>query len=115
MRRGIPAVVILVLGLMLVFGAGLYAQIGKDTKTGLDRIDGTIQVLDKAKSTMDLKQRGTTTGAMWHVAYNDKTTISMRNKPAKIEDLKEGVRVIVLGKYEKDVLNASRIDIRTAK
>ncbi len=68
---------------MLVLGVGLYAQIKKDTKTGLDRLSGTIEVLDKAKSTMTVKQSGTTR-ASWKVAYNDKTTITQMSKPAKI-------------------------------
>jgi hypothetical protein len=115
MRRGIPVVMILALGLTLVLGAGLYAQIKKDTKTGLDRLSGTIVTLDKAKSTMTVRQAGTTPQPSWHVAYNDKTAITVMGKPAKVDDLKEGLSVIILGNYEKDVLNATRIDIRTAK
>jgi hypothetical protein len=104
---------ILVLGLTLVLGAGLYAQVTKDTKTGLDRIDGTIIALDKDKSTLTLKQTGR--NATFHVAYTDKTSITLMNKAAKLDALKEGVRVIALGKMEQMTLNASRIDIRTAK
>jgi len=114
MKRGIPVVMILVLGLTLVLVVGLYGQIKKDAKTGLDRIEGTIETLNKDKSTLSLKQSGAS-GASWQVAYNDKTVISLRNRPAKIEDLKEGLRVIVLGKYEQTTLNATRIDIRTEK
>ncbi len=114
MKRGIPVVMILVLGLTLMLVAGLYGQVKKDAKTGLDRIEGTILTLDKGKSTLSLKQsRGS--AASWQVAYNDKTVITLRNKPAKIEDLKEGLRVIALGKYEQNALNATRIDIRTEK
>ena len=114
MKRGIPVVMILVLGLTLVLVVGLYGQIKKDAKTGLDRIEGTIETLNKDKSTLSLKQsRGS--GAAWQVAYSDKTVITLRNKPAKIEDLKEGLRVIALGKYEQNALNATRIDIRTEK
>ncbi len=36
-------------------------------------------------------------------------------KPAIIDDLKEGLRVIVVGKSENDVLKASQIDIRNEK
>jgi hypothetical protein len=105
---------ILVLGLTLVLVAGLYGQVKKDAKTGLDRIDGTIVALNKDKSTLSLKQSGAS-GAAWQVAYNDKTVITLRNKPAKVENLKEGLRVIALGKYEQATLNATRIDIRTEK
>ncbi len=112
MRRGIPVVVILALCLTLVLGAGVYAQIKKDTKTGLDRIEGTIQALNKEKSTLTIIQSGSTK-ASWKVIYNDQTKFTMRNKPAKLEDLKDGQRVIILGKAEKEVLTAVRIDIRT--
>ncbi len=114
MRRGIPAVMILVLGLTLVLSVGLYAQLKKDAKTGLDRLEGTIQTLDKEKFTMSVVQRSATE-ASWQVAFNDKTAITLKNKPAKIDDLKMGSRVIVLGKFENKVLNAHRIEIRTEK
>ncbi len=114
MRRGIPAVMILALVLTLVLGAGLYAQVKKDAKTGLDRVTGLIQDLNKEKFTLTLKQAGTV-AKFWQVTFNDKTTITLRNKPAKIEDLKLGLRVIILGKVEKDIINASRIEIRTEK
>jgi len=114
MRRGMPAMMMLVLGLTLVLGAGLYAQVKKDEKTKLDRIEGTIQSINKDKSTIGVKQGGTT-AAVWQVVYTDKTKYTLRNKPAKAEDLKNGMRVIVLGKYDKEVLTAARIDIRSEK
>jgi hypothetical protein len=114
MRREIPSIMIFVLCLTLVLGIGLFAQVKKDQKSGLDRIEGTVQALDKDKSTLTLLQSGATK-ASWHVAYNDKTIYTMRNQPAKAADLKEGLRVIVLGKFEKEVLTAARIDIRTEK
>ncbi len=114
MRRGMPAVLMLVLGLTLVLSAGLYAQVKKDAKTKLDRIEGTIQSINKDKSTIGVKQGGTP-GAVWQVVYTEKTKYTLRNKPAKAEDLKEGMRVIVLGKYDNNVLTAARIDIRAEK
>ena len=114
MRRQIPVVMLLVLGLMLVLGAGLYAQVKTDVQTGLDRLEGYVGDLDKAKSTLTLKQKGTTS-KFWKVVYNDKTAITKRNQPAKIEDLKNEFHVIVLGKFQKDkdIFDASRIDIRS--
>ena len=112
MKRGIPAVMILVLGFTLVLGAGLYAQVKKDEQSGLDRIEGRIQEIDKDKSTLRVRQSQT---VLFQVAYNEKTAVTRRNEPASMDDLKEGLRVIVLGKYENDTLNASRIEIRTEK
>lgn len=112
MKRGIPVVMILVLSLTLVLGVGLYAQVKKDSKTGQDRLEGTIQTLDKAKSTLTIVQSGPSTKPTWHIVYNDTTKFTARNKPSKVDALKEGQRVIVLGKYEKDVMTATRIDTR---
>ncbi len=116
MRRSIPAVCILALGLTLVLGVGLYAQLKTEPGTGLDRVSGLIQEIDKQKSTLTLLQKGTV-AKYWWVAFNDKTTVTMRNNPAKIEDLKNAAHVIVLGKFDtgKYVLNASRIEIRDEK
>lgn len=113
MRRETPVVMILVLGLMLLLCVGIYAQVKKDTKSGLDRIEGTIQALNKEKGTLNITQ--TSSKTMWKVTYNDQTKFTKRNTPAKLEDLKEGQRVIVLGKYEHDTLMAARIDMRTEK
>jgi hypothetical protein len=52
---------------------------------------------------------------VWKVLYNDKTKYSIRNEPAKLEDLKDGLRVIILGKFENETMTAVRIDIRTEK
>jgi len=112
MKHGIPVVMILVLGLTLALGFGLFAQIKKDAKTGQDRIEGTIQAMDKEKSTLTIVQSGATNKPTWHVAYNDQTKFTARNKPGKVDDLKEGQRVIILGKYDQNVMTASRIDIR---
>jgi hypothetical protein len=111
MKRRMALVVIFALGLTLIQGIKLYAQLTKDTQTGLDRLDCTIQSLYKDKSTMRVKESGTL-GAYFQVAYNDKTVITANNKPAKVDDLKEGIRIIILGKSENNVLNAVRIEIR---
>jgi Domain of unknown function (DUF5666) len=111
MTHRVPVVVILTLGLTLVLGFGLFAQVKKDAKTGQDRIEGTIQTIDKAKSTLTVVQSGATKPT-WHVVYNEKTQITARSKPAKADDLKVGKRLIILGKYDQNVMTATRIDIR---
>ncbi len=113
MRRETLVVMILALGLVLLLGVGIFAQVKKDTKTGLDRIEGTVQALNKEKGTLNVTQ--TSSKATFKVTYNDQTKFTKRNAQAKLEDLKEGQRVIVLGKYENDTLMAARIDIRTEK
>ena len=110
---------ILALGFMLVLSAGLCAQVYRNPITGQDRIQGKIQVLDKAKSTMSLQQIATLANpdpeGLLQVVYDEETSVTLMGKPAKIDDLKKGLRVIVVGKSEKDVLKASQIDMRTEK
>jgi Cu/Ag efflux protein CusF len=79
------------------------------TKSKQDRLSGRVQMISKDTSTITLR-KGTVDR---HVVYNDTTKFTMRNKPAKLEDLKEGRRVICLGKFdEKTRLVATHIDIR---
>ena len=110
MRRVTTSALILTLCLAVALSAGIFAQVKKDSKTGLDRITGTIQNINKDK-TLTVTQTGNVKGT-WKVSYSDQTKVTERNADAKAESLKEGQRVIVLGKYEKDVLVAARIDIR---
>ena len=49
MKRGIPAVMVLVLAVALVLSVGLFAQVTKDKQTGLDRIEGRVQSINKDK------------------------------------------------------------------
>ncbi len=112
MKHRIPVVMILALGLTLVLGCGLFAQVKKDAKTGQDRIEGTIQAMDKAQSSLTVMQTGVTTKPTWKVVYNDQTKFTKRNKPGKVDELKDGQRVIILGKFDQNVMTASRIDIR---
>jgi hypothetical protein len=47
------------------------------------------------------------------IAYDDSTTWTNMGKPGKMEDVKEGSFVIVLGHLQKDgSLHATRIDLR---
>ena len=110
MKRVTPRVAILALGLMLALVTGIYAQVKKDAQTGLDRLTGTIQSIDKEKSTLTLIQ-SSGAKAPWKVTYSDKTTFTLLNKPGKVGDLKEGQRVIVLGTMENSVMKASRIEM----
>jgi hypothetical protein len=113
MRRGIPVVMILMLGLSLILGFGALAQVKKDLKTGQDRIEGKIQTIDKAKSALTVLQSSASTKATWRVVFNEKTKFTSHNKPVKLDELQVGKRVIVLGKYNQNEMTASQIDIRS--
>lgn len=112
MRRKISIVIAVALACSLVLASGLYAQIKKDAKTGLDRLEGTIQVIDKDKSIISVRQTGTP-NAVWDVVYSGQTKFTYRNEASSFDEVKEGRRVICLGKVDsKNRLVAERVDIR---
>ena len=97
--------------LSLVLGITLVAQEKKGKSNEL-RVNGRIQMLAKDTSTITLQ-----VGSMKRtVIYSPDTKITYRNKPASIDELKEGLRVIVLGTPDdKGQIMASRIDVREGK
>lgn len=112
MRRILFLVLGLFLGLVLTLPAAEARQ--KDSKSAAgkqDRIDGSIHMIDKAAKTVTVRLRGKP--VQREVTFDDKTSFTFRNKPATVDELKEGRRVIVLGKTnDKNQLVATRIDVR---
>ena len=86
----------------------------KDAKTAAgkqDRIDGSVHMLDKATKIVTVRLRAKQ--ATREVIYDDKTAFTFRNKPSTLDEVKEGRRVIVVGKHnDKNQLIATRIDVR---
>ena len=108
---GVFAAVLLALSVAAAAGA---QKEGKAKAAKQDRIDGNIQMIDKNTRTLTVTVRGKT--LQRQVIYDDKTKFTFRNKPASLDALKEGRRVIVLGKLnDKAQLMATRIDVRDEK
>lgn len=112
MRRRFFIAMGLFLGVALTLPALEARQ--KDTKTATvkqDRIDGIIQLIDKPTKTVTVRLRDKQ--QLQQVIYGDKTTFTFRNKPATFDEVKDGRRIIVLGKInDKNQLIATRIDVR---
>jgi hypothetical protein len=86
------------------------AQEKKQKMTKEVRVEGRVALISKDKSSITVAKRG---NVRQTVFYNNNTQFTYRNKPASFDDVKDGRRVICLGKYEeKDRLVASRIDVR---
>jgi len=108
---GVFAAVLLALSVAAAAGA---QKEGKAKAAKQNRIDGNIQMIDKNTRTLTVTVRGKT--LQRQVIYDDKTKFTFRNKPASLDALKEGRRVIVLGKLnDKAQLMATRIDVRDEK
>lgn len=109
MKRGISIVIVLA----LVLGAGLFAQITQDKETKLDRVEGLVKSIDKAKSTFSVQQTDTSK-VLWQIAFDQNTKFTYRNSASSVDDLKEGQRVVCLGKAgSTGKLTAVRVDMRT--
>jgi len=74
-----------------------------------DRVSGTIQIMNKDTSTLTVRSGN----IQRTVIYNADTKFTKVNKPGSIDEVKEGVRIICVGKFdEKARLVATRIDVR---
>ena len=102
--------------LAIVFAVPVVAaqEAKKGAATKPDRIDGTVHMIDTGAKMITVRLRGKT--EQRQALYDDKTAFTFRNKPAKLDDVKEGRRVIIVGKNnEKHQLVATRVDVRDEK
>lgn len=77
-----------------------------------DRLTGSVQMINKDTSVVTIRKGNITR----QVVYNADTKFTYRNKPGSLDDVKEGRRVICLGKFDdKTRLVATRIDVREGK
>jgi Cu/Ag efflux protein CusF len=100
----------IVLSLTLTTGANAQETKPEAKSKKADRLSGTVQMIDKNASTITLRKDNITRS----VVYNNDTKFTKRDKPGSLDDVKEGRRLICLGKFdEKSRLVATRIDVRT--
>ena len=98
------------LAVALVGPATLSAQ---EQKKPEERVSGTVEIINKETKTIVLQ--GTGGEAQKQLMYDEKTVVTKDNKPAKIEDVSSGQRLICVGHTgEKGMFLAHRIDIRPA-
>jgi hypothetical protein len=116
MRHIISCVLLLTLVFSLVIVPGMYAQATKDAQSGLYRLEGEIDSVDKDVSSITIRQHGK--NARWLIVYNKDTSFSYMNKKASIDDVKEKVHVICLGDFNTNnptLMLARRIELRSPK
>lgn len=100
----------IILGLSLVML--VMAQAKKAAQPTEDRISGIVQMIDKKTSTITVRRDN----IRRLVVYNENTKFTKVNEPGSLDEVKEGVRVICLGKFdEKARLIATRVDVRLPK
>ena len=100
------------MGVCLAVALTLWAMpAAAQEKEKADRVEGNIQSLDKATSTVTVTLRGKPNTVQ--VIFSDKTVFTFRNKAGTVEDVKTGRHVICLGRLnDKNQLMATQIDVR---
>ncbi|MFB3828800.1 MAG: DUF5666 domain-containing protein [Bryobacteraceae bacterium] len=113
MKRWLGLCLGVLVSLFLVSGAVAQEKKAKKAEAKKeDRLSGRIQMINKDTSTITLERNN----VRRTVVYSPDTKITYRNKPGTMDDVKEGRRVIVLGKFnDKAQLVATRIDVREGK
>ena len=85
----------------------------QEKKKPEERVSGMVEIINKEKMTIVLQ--GTGGEAQKQLMYDEKTVVTKDNKPAKIEDVSSGQRLICVGHTgDKGMFLAHRIDIRPA-
>jgi hypothetical protein len=98
-----------------IAAVGVYGQAKQDVKTKLDRIEGTVQGVNKDKSEIMVRQTGSS-NTVWTIGYSPETKFTYRNAPSSLDEVKETRRVICLGKFgANNKMEAARIDVRSGK
>jgi hypothetical protein len=117
MRRSASLTLVLALLFSLLPAATVHAQ-AKPLGNGLYRIEGTVISVDKEARTITIRQRSHTNMA-WTIHYTQATSFSYRNTITSLDDVRNGRRVICLGRYErkdeKNEMTAVVVDVRSGR
>ena len=102
-----------VLMAVALVGPATISTQAQEKKKPEERVSGTVEIINKEKMTIVLQ--GTGGEAQKQLMYDEKTVVTKDNKPAKIEDVSSGQRLICVGHTgDKGMFLAHRIDIRPA-
>jgi hypothetical protein len=102
-----------VLMAVALVGPATISTRAQEKKKPEERVSGTVEIINKEKMTIVLQ--GTGGEAQKQLMYDEKTVVTKDNKPAKIEDVSSGQRLICVGHTgDKGMFLAHRIDIRPA-
>ena len=115
MRHCLSILMGLLLGVALSLPNNAYAQ-EKEKKAKAaakeDRLSGTVQSISKDAKSVTVRVRGATRTIVWDA----NTRWTYDNKPGSVDQLKEGLRAIALGKFnDKAQLMATRIELTEEK
>ena len=102
-------VILSVLSLMLA--VTLMAPLSSADQAKGDRLEGTVKTINRDTSTIMIAKGS---NPKHTVIFSSSTKFTKRNQPGSLDDVKEGRRIICVGKFDdKSRLMATQIDVRT--
>jgi len=102
----------LLLGAVLILSLVTPAM-AQEKKAAEQRLSGRVHMVNKETSTITIR---TTQNAHRYVVYSSGTKFTLGNKDGSVDEVKEGVRLICLGKFDdKARLVATRIEVRPGR
>jgi len=102
MKRSVFAALVAVLALTL-------AGIAQEAKP--DRISGTVRMVDAKAMSIEVNM-SQTPSAVRTVFWDANTKVTLVDKPGTTADIKEGMRIVAIGKFEGVKLHATDIRVR---
>jgi hypothetical protein len=76
-----------------------------------DRLSGYVESMDKAKNTIVMHTRAAPT-VKRNIMFDENTKVLVANKPGNIDEVKEGMRIVAIGKFQGVDLKATDISVR---
>jgi hypothetical protein len=72
------------------------------------RLSGIVQSVDKGKMTIEMRMKTSAT-AIRQIMFDANTKFTMQGKPGTADDLKEGLKIVAIGKFEGVKLQATQV------
>jgi hypothetical protein len=113
MKQAFAILLVILLGAMFTVAvaqdqpAEKAAPAKKTDMRTVPRLSGTVHMINKDTSTITIRKGNVTR----EIVYTSDTKVTNQNKPATLDDVKEGSRVVAIGKWDKTKLVADRINI----
>ena len=94
------------LGVTLPLMAGV--ALAKEPKP--DRLSGYVKSVEKKDMTINMHTKANPTLER-KIMYDDKTKFTVLGKPGTIDDVKDGMRIVAIGKFDGTNLRATNVSL----
>lgn len=105
MKRVLVVLLAVMLGLTMLS----FAQDAK--KAEGDRLSGTVKSVDAKTMTIEMTMRSNPT-AVRKIIWDSATKVTVVDQPGTAADIKEGMRIVAVGKFDGVILKATAIRVR---